>query len=119
MRHTKHRQEILDLLRTSKRAFSARAVHNTLPHINLVTIYRNLEKLTTEGLVRKLYLDSSEAVFEYQDHPHHHAICTDCREVLHFTAKTEALVRALDLPDFDIEDIEITVRGRHTHKSQK
>ena len=119
-RFSKKRAEILAVLEASHDALSAAEIHRTLPHLDLATIYRNLELFVADKIARKLHLgDTGEARYEVTSHPHHHAICTDCHEVLHFTAKTDALVKALDLPNFDIEDIEITVRGRHTHKAQK
>ena len=53
MRITKHRQEILDTLDKSENTLSASDIHALLPHINLVTIYRNLEKFVSEGLIKK------------------------------------------------------------------
>lgn len=119
-RFSKKRAEILATLEASHDALSAAEIHNTLPHLDLATIYRNLEMFVTDKVARKLHLgDTSEARYEVTSQPHHHAICTDCHEVLHFTAKNDALVKALDLPNFDIEDIEVTVRGRHKHSKKK
>jgi Fe2+ or Zn2+ uptake regulation protein len=112
-RHSKKRAEILETMQNTHGAITAAELHTKLPHLDLTTIYRNLERFVNEGTVKKLHLTGNEAVFEYQDTPHHHAVCTDCNEVLHFTAKTDALVKALDLPDFDIDEIEVIVRGRH------
>ena len=114
-RHSKKRQEILDTVQAEHGAISASDLHTKLPHLDLTTIYRNLDKFVNEGVVKKLHLTGKEALFEYQHEPHHHAICTDCDAVLHFTAKDEALKRALNLPDFEIDEIEVTVRGRHRH----
>jgi len=119
-RFSKKRAEILAALEASHDALSAAEIHAVLPHLDLATIYRNLEVFVADKIARKLHLsDGGEARYEVSSEPHHHAICTDCHEVLHFTAKNDALVKALNLPDFEIEDIEITVRGRHTHNVKK
>jgi len=111
---TKKRQEILHTLQTVKRPLSAAAVHALLPSTNLVTIYRNLELFTSEGLIKKLHLTGQEAAFEYQESPHHHAICTDCKKVIHFSAPDAKIISLLDLQDFVIDELEVTVRG-HCH----
>lgn len=116
MKLTKHRKEILEHLTTCHEALSAREIHKHLPHINLVTIYRNLELFATLGMIRKLYLDGNEAVFEYQIHPHHHAVCTDCNEVRHIDIDPKKLKQVLKLTDFDVSDVEIVVRGTCRHK---
>jgi len=115
MRITKHRQEILDTLSAADGTLSVAAIHTALPHINLVTIYRNVEAFTEAGTIKKLHIGGNEAVYELQAVPHHHAICTDCDRVMHFTADPKKLKRALGLQGFDINDIDIIVRG-HCHK---
>jgi Fur family transcriptional regulator, ferric uptake regulator len=119
MKLTKHRQAILDTLAHHNGAISAQSLHTCLPHINLVTIYRTLELFTEQGMIRKLFLDGTEAVYEYQQHPHHHAICTDCHSVIHFDTKTDALKQLLTKKGFSVESIDITVRGRCKNDHKK
>jgi len=80
MRITKHRQEILDVLDHSENGLSASAIHTSLPHINLATIYRNLESFVETGTVTKLNFGDNEATYEIQHEPHHHAICGKCNK---------------------------------------
>jgi len=119
MRLTKHRTAILEYLQTCGRASSAQDIHTALPHINLVTIYRNLEAFVTAGIIKKLHLSSTEAVYEYQRHAHHHLVCDDCQKIEHITIDEAKLKEALQLKHFDIGDIDIIVRGkcRHIHGS--
>lgn len=118
-RMTKQRQAILDVLQTSPEALSAADVHNQLPDIDLATIYRNLEYFTEAKLIKKLQLGSAEARFEYQDEPHHHAVCSECERVIHFTAPDQKLKDLLGVPDFAVDEIEVTVRGvcAHAHST--
>ena len=111
MRMTKHRQEILDQLEQSEEALSAADIHAALPHINLVTIYRNLESYVETGVVTKLNLGEQEATYEIQHEPHHHAICDKCKKVIHFTVDDEMLKQEFSLPDFSISNVEVTLRG--------
>ncbi len=115
MKITKHRQEIIGLLDTCEEALSAAEIHAKLPHINLVTIYRNLEAFVAAGTITKLNLGDLEARFEIQAEPHHHAICEDCNKVIHFTVNDKKLVQEFSLPGFSIKNIEVTLRGACTH----
>lgn len=116
MRLTKHRQDILNQLEAGERAWSASELQAVLPHINLVTIYRNLEAFAEAGLVKKMNFSGKEAQYEIQHTPHHHAVCTDCERVIHFTVADEKLKQQFVLPHFNINDIEITIRGHCTNK---
>ncbi len=111
MRQTKHRTAILEALKASEEALSAQQIHALLPHINLVTVYRNLENFVTLGTIKKFNLDGNEAVFEHQSHQHHHAICDDCHDVQHIHIDEKKLKEALRLTNFAINDIDIIVRG--------
>jgi len=113
---TKKRQLILTVLKDSKEALSAAQVHAKLPEIDLATVYRNLEYFTTNKLIKKLQLGSQEARFEFQHEPHHHAVCTQCERVIHFTAPDEKIKQLLGVEDFEVTELEVTVRGICNHK---
>lgn len=116
MRITKHRQEIIDLLEHSEEALSAADIFSALPHINLATIYRNLESFVLAGTITKLNLGGDEARYEVQHEPHHHAICDTCKKVIHFSVNDEELIKEFSLPGFAIKNIEVTLRGTCTGK---
>jgi Fe2+ or Zn2+ uptake regulation protein len=111
MRTTKHRQEILKVLKGAHSALSAADLHISLPHINLVTIYRNLEIFSKDRTIKKLHLYGQEAQYELQSEPHHHAICNECDEVIHFTTKDKKLIKEFALPGFTIQELDVTLRG--------
>lgn len=112
IRLTKKRQAILDVLKNTHDTMSAADIHTQLPDMDLVTIYRNLELFTKEKLIKKVALESAEAQYEFQDEPHHHAQCIDCKKVIHFKASDEAIEKLLKIKDFSIEDVELTVKGK-------
>jgi Fe2+ or Zn2+ uptake regulation protein len=114
-RFSKKRQQILDTLKAKQRALTAAELHAALPEMNLTTIYRNLELFTSEKVIRKLQLGTQEARYEYQAKPHHHAVCETCERVIHFTAPDDKIKKLLGLEDFEIDELEVTVRGRHRH----
>jgi len=118
MRTSKYQSEIYETLANNHGAFSAGSLHKLLPHINLVTIYRNLEKLYQEKRVKKMFLTGGEAVYEADQEPHHHAVCDDCQKVIHFHTEDSKIKKILNISDFAVEDIEIIVRGRCEPRSK-
>lgn len=118
MKLTQHRQTILDFLSECGETKSAAELHAALPQINLVTIYRALEFLTATGTIKKVHLAGGEAHFEVQHEPHHHAVCTLCGRVIHFTTDDAALAAEFVVPGFVVQDLEVTIRGHcRTHKA--
>ena len=115
-RRSKKRDQILKVLQESKPALSAGSIHGLLPEIDKVTIYRNLDLFVSEGMVKAFNLGGTETLYEYQQHPHHHAVCTDCDRVIHFTAQDEKIKKLLGLSDFQVTELELTVKGIFNHK---
>ncbi len=111
-RKSKKREAIMEVLKAAHHPLSAAMVHQKLPDIDIVTIYRNLELFTEERAVRKFHFAGAEAHFEYQDEPHHHAICSDCDKVIHFKAPDKKIIKLLGLEGFEVEELEVTVRGK-------
>jgi Fe2+ or Zn2+ uptake regulation protein len=112
IRLTEKRKQILDVLQSKKKALSAAEVHAFLPGMDLVTVYRNLDAFTKLKLIRRVSLGTDEALYEYQHEPHHHAICSDCEKVIHFKAPDKKIIKLLGLEDFDVDELEVTVRGK-------
>lgn len=106
----------MTILQKAKTALSAGSIHMLLPEVDKVTIYRNLDLFVSEGVVKTLNFGGTETLYEYQHHPHHHAVCTDCDKVIHFTAPDEKIKKLLGLDDFKVSELEVTVRGICNHK---
>jgi Fe2+ or Zn2+ uptake regulation protein len=109
---TEKRKRILDVLKQHKGALSAASLHAKMSDVDLVTIYRNLDLFTKEKLIKRVSLSDSEAQYEYQNEPHHHAICLDCERVIHFKAPDAKIVKLLGLEGFDVDELEVTVKGK-------
>lgn len=112
IRITKKRKKILELLKKSKGILSANDIHKKIPEIDLVTVYRNLDLFVKEGLITKVQLDTGESKYEYQKEPHHHALCTECKKIIHFSVPNKKIEDLLGLKDFEIRDISLLVKGR-------
>jgi len=118
-RYSKKREKIISILQKSENALSAKAIHELLPEIDLTTIYRNLEKFVTDGEVKKLNLGGSEILYEFQAESHHHAVCNVCEKVIHFKAPDSKIKQLLGLEDFEIDELEVVVRGVCRHDKNK
>ncbi|MEY2665263.1 MAG: hypothetical protein RLZZ480_368 [Candidatus Parcubacteria bacterium] len=116
IRLTEKRTRILNTLKTHKGALSAAELHRRMSDIDLVTIYRTLDLFVKEKMVKRVLLGTDEALFEYQKEPHHHAVCADCEKVIHFKAPDAKIVKLLGLGNFDVDELEVTVRGRCRNK---
>lgn len=112
-RYSEKREKVLKALKHKHGALTAADLHQELPEVDLTTIYRNLEKFISDGLVKKLDLGRGEALYEYTREPHHHAICEDCDEIIHFDLPEEEVRKLVKIEGFDIDSVEVTIRGKH------
>jgi len=119
MRLTKKRQQILDIFRKHHGSLSAADLHSKFDNIDLVTIYRNLDLFVEEKLIKQIHIGTGEAQYEYQHQPHHHAVCTNCEKVIHFKAPDKKILKLLAPQGFNIEEIEIIVRGSCTNPKHR
>lgn len=58
-----------------------RQVRKVLPTVSHATVYRNLQELVREGLIRTLDRAGSAVQFEVNPDEHHHFICRKCGRV--------------------------------------
>ena len=84
-RLTPQRKIILEELRGTRAHPTADEVYDLvrkrLPHVSLGTIYRNLEFLHSQGLIRKLDKIGSQMRFDAFVGPHLHVYCVECGKV--------------------------------------
>ena len=84
-RLTPQRKVILEELRCTRSHPTADEVYDMvrkrLPHVSLGTIYRNLDFLHSQGLIRKLDKIGSQMRFDAFVEPHLHVSCVECGKV--------------------------------------
>jgi len=56
-------------------------VRRRLPRVSLGTVYRNLEVLLQDGMIRKLEFAGSETRFDGTQAEHYHVRCRDCGHI--------------------------------------
>ena len=57
-------------------------VKKAYPYISMGTVYRNLNILTEDGLVKQLYFPNSPERFELCIHDHDHLLCSRCGHII-------------------------------------
>lgn len=83
LRSSKQRQSILEALNQTKTHLSAEEIYQTVksihPAISLGTVYRNLEILTSLGLIDRANFADGKARYELaSSEHHHHLVCVKC-----------------------------------------
>ncbi len=83
-RSTKQRQAILAVFIDDQVHLSADEVYlkvrSTQPNISLGTVYRNLDRLTKQGLLTQFALADGTRKYEKNTSHHHHLVCIKCGE---------------------------------------
>ena len=117
MRHTRQREIVLDLVRTSMEhptvAWVYGRARRRLPRISLGTVYRNLKQLAEAGMIREIHAGGQPVRFDGNLGPHHHARCITCGRVEDLvipfdTRREQAAARALD---FQVVAHHVEVQG--------
>jgi Fe2+ or Zn2+ uptake regulation protein len=84
-RHSKQRARILELLYQTKKHPTAMMIFEELrrefPSLSLGNVYRNLNILVEQGLVRELKMGSTFDRFDGNVAPHYHFVCEKCGEI--------------------------------------
>ncbi len=86
-RNTRQRGVILDILRNSHEHPTAEIIYRearrALPNISLGTVYRNLNFLRDQGIVREIRpSEGGSSRFDPADTPHAHFHCVHCSALL-------------------------------------
>lgn len=62
-----------------------------LPNISLGTVYRNLNLLAEDGMIKKLDLGDDKVHFDGDITPHSHFICESCGKIIDINVDTNDL----------------------------
>lgn len=112
IRLTKKRRKILEALKKAKGFISARELSSRLDDVDTATVYRNLDAFEKEGKVRKINLDSGEALYEFVRDVHHHTVCSICNKVCHISIPKEKISELAGLGRLREDTIEVIIRGK-------
>ena len=98
LKHSKPRNDILEVLLASTGHLSAQELHDQVrqknPRIGFSTVYRNLRLLEECGLARSMDYGDGTQRYEPNRFQHHHIICSSCSRTVEFLSpELESLLR--------------------------
>lgn len=119
-RVTPQRLQMLEVLHSEVDHLSAEEIHSrvagTNPDLNLSTVYRTLEMLTAEGIVRQANLGGGRRFFELasETEPHHHLVCKRCGRIEHIAARHLSDLESHLLAEhgFEVDEASLTSYGK-------
>jgi Fe2+ or Zn2+ uptake regulation protein len=81
-RNTKQKTFIRSALKSVRTHPTAEAVHEMIakdcPEIGIATVYRNLNRLSESGIIRRISVNNSPDRFDGDLTPHYHLCCDEC-----------------------------------------
>lgn len=84
-RYSRNRQAILECLRSTKIHPTAdwilEQLRPSLPSLNQATVYRNLQQLKEDGLIRSMGVVAGQEHFDGDIGPHAHVMCAACGRI--------------------------------------
>ncbi|MBU3724224.1 MAG: transcriptional repressor [Burkholderiaceae bacterium] len=114
-RATKQRNAIAQAITAAARPLLPQEIlanaQQSVPNLNLATVYRNLNLLVDEKLVTQVHLPGQPTRFEVAGHHHHHFHCRTCNRVFDIYACSSAISK-LAPRDFLVEEHEVILYGR-------
>ena len=117
MKYSKQRSLILDTLRqnpyhpTAEQVFAL--VRQKDSNISLATVYRNLNQLAENGMIRKLSHLDKVARFDHTLVKHYHFICTSCSQVIDIDSSImpSFIQQITDQTGLAVESADISLQG--------
>jgi len=86
MKYSKQREMIRALVADCRTHPTADEIYGMLrpmiPHISLATVYRNLNMLAEQGVLRKITVSGGPDRFDGNIKEHYHMVCTHCGEMM-------------------------------------
>lgn len=80
MRTNKYKEIILDLLK-KHHLLTVAEIHKAVKVADYSTVFRNIEILLKERLIKKVELGNKKVSYEVEHKKHDHFICNDCGRV--------------------------------------
>jgi len=117
LKATSARLSLLTNIQEYNSAMPYSAIQSAMKSMDRVTLYRNLESLSQQGIIHKAYQENKESYYAicgkrcsgtHHHHDHIHFKCTTCAAV---TCETPSEVIKLSIPDHEIHKISINVEG--------
>ena len=56
-------------------------IHIHIPNAHFASIYRNVEALCNDGILKKIIISKDNVKYELASHNHGHFVCNDCENI--------------------------------------
>lgn len=80
MRSSEYKQKIYEVFKTHH-LLSLSEIHTFIPEAHFASIFRNVESLCEDGVLKKVVVDKNNIQYELASHDHGHFICNDCSSI--------------------------------------
>lgn len=77
MRSNEYKKLICEVLE-NHHLLSLAEIHDYIAEAHFASIYRNVEGLCKEGVLKKIVVDKKDVRYELTSHDHGHFVCNDC-----------------------------------------
>ena len=112
MRNTKQRQLILEFVNNSYSHPTAQMIYDevrkTIPNISLGTVYRLLNKLASDGMIKRIKMPDNIDRYDKIDDFHAHFLCQECNSVYDLGKVDELIV---NVSNHIVIDYEVNLKG--------
>ena len=115
--YSKQREIILDTLKENVVHPTAEYLYEKIkskdPKISLATLYRNLNQLTQNGIIKKIDGLETSSHFDHNTHKHYHFICSKCNRVFDISADVapDLIEKTENTTGFEIQSHDIVFTG--------
>lgn len=118
--HTKNKLKILNCLKTnSDKHLTIEQIDELLNgEVPLASIYRNIDDLVEEGMIRKYIIDRNNSacyqfIGEGNKHQHFHLLCNKCGQLIHLECReVEHLISHINEEHgFNVDISKVTLYG--------
>lgn len=117
MRYSKQKEEVLKIVQKSCAHPDARDIHKEvkkrIPNISLGTVYRNLNALSCEGLIKRVPLESGNDRYDKTLTNHNHITCVKCGKIcdVYVLLKDSEITKIENETGFKITDSNFNING--------
>lgn len=117
MKYSKQKELILQTVKENRIHPTAEAVYEMvrekIPNISLATVYRNLNKMSEKGLLKKLDNIDGVARFDGETSEHHHFVCEKCGQIFDLDKSDFPALEKIaeNKSNFIIKTYDITLKG--------
>ncbi len=117
MNYSRQREIILETLKQNvvhpTAEYLYKILHEKEPNISLATLYRNLNQLAENGIIKKIDGLESSSHFDHNTHEHFHFICDNCKKVFDVSVDVapDVVTKTESETGFEVKGYDISLHG--------